>query len=49
MLVAGLILLSPKGAVTALSSNTWLGLPDGHVTCPVPGNSQPYIDFATAT
>jgi len=35
--------------VTALSSNAWLGLPDGHVTCPVPGNRQPYIDIATET
>ena len=27
----------------------WLGLPDGHVRCPVPGNRQPYIDIAMET
>jgi len=27
----------------------WLGLPDGHVRCPEPGNRQPYIDIATET
>jgi len=27
----------------------WLGLPDGHVRCPAPGNRQPYIDIATET
>jgi hypothetical protein len=27
----------------------WLGLPDGHVMCPVPGNRQPYIDIAIDT
>jgi len=36
-------------SVTALSSNAWLGLPHGHVTCPGPGNRQPYIDIATET
>jgi hypothetical protein len=35
--------------VTALSSNVRLGLPKGHVTCPVPGNRQHYIDIATET
>jgi hypothetical protein len=35
--------------VTALSSNAWLELPYGHVTCPVPGNRQPDIDIVMET
>jgi hypothetical protein len=27
----------------------WLGLPEGDVRCPVPGNRQPYIDIAKET
>ena len=30
-------------------NRAWLGLPDGHVRCPVPGNRQPYIDIAMET
>ena len=37
------------GQCNGVVKHAWLGLPDGHVRCPVPGNRQPYIHIATET
>ena len=40
---------SGMGKCNSVVKSAWLGSPNSHVRCPVPGNRQPYMDIATET